>query len=695
MVILVSSASIYLWYLIFSHQFQVGYVFRYTSRDLGLGYLFSAFWAGQEGSFLFWALMIALLGIALMRTAQHLESYSMAILNIVQAGFLIILIKASPFSVTAGIPPDGAGLNPLLQNPWMVIHPPILFLGYAAVTLPFVIALAAILKHDFQQWVKIAFPWTLFASVTLGSGIIIGGFWAYEVLGWGGYWGWDPVENSSLIAWIVVLALFHSLIITRRNSALQKTSLALAIISFVLVLYATFLTRSGILADFSVHSFQDLGINNYLIIYMAVSLIFSLGLLVYHKDRIPNVKLKLSEFTKESALIGSLFMLLLSAATILIGTSSPIISSILGQPSQVQTGFYNTLNMPIAILMVILLSIAPLLSWKKENIRGIIRRNALPLVIFHLALIVSYFIGLTSSRAILLLSFSASAIVSNVIVFSRKSQTSIKSIAGPLTHLGFGLLLVGIVISGYFSENERGVLTKGQKAKILDISLSYEKNFTSPDGKNGILINVEDSSKVYTARPRLYYNESTRNEMREPDVHRSLFSDVYISPLQKMENQKESSNNLMQIKKGQKKLYAGFEFEFLSFEMNSHQNEGGILVGANIIIRNENKEYEITPAISMAGKDRKSIPADLHLADHRNVRIVLAGINADQKLITLQIHGLNKESEKDNNSEVDTKVLVEVSRKPFMNVLWLGSIILTIGTAIAFYRRWEHLNDKN
>jgi len=240
MTALIGIASIYLWYLIFTHQFQVDYIYRYTSRELGLGYLVSAFWAGQEGSFLFWALMIAVMGLAFMRSARQFESYAMFFLNIVQAAFIILLIKASPFALLEKVPPEGAGLNPLLQNPWMVIHPPILFLGYAAVTLPFVIALAALVRREFEGWVRIAFPWALFSSVTLGAGIIIGAYWAYEVLGWGGYWGWDPVENSSLIAWLAILAFFHGLIITRKSGALHKTNFFLAISAFSLVLYATF-----------------------------------------------------------------------------------------------------------------------------------------------------------------------------------------------------------------------------------------------------------------------------------------------------------------------------------------------------------------------------------------------------------------------------------------------------------------------
>jgi cytochrome c-type biogenesis protein CcmF len=208
---MITFASAYLYYLIFNHQFQVKYIYQYSSRDLPFGFLLSSFWAGQEGSFLLWTLFLSWLGVVFIKTSNQFENYGMFFMNLVQAFFLLVLIKASPFETHAGgaIPPDGAGLNPLLQNFWMVIHPPILFIGYAAATFPFAIALAALVRNNFTKWVSQALPWVLSVSITLGAGIIIGAFWSYETLGWGGYWGWDPVENSSLIPWLTSLALFH------------------------------------------------------------------------------------------------------------------------------------------------------------------------------------------------------------------------------------------------------------------------------------------------------------------------------------------------------------------------------------------------------------------------------------------------------------------------------------------------------
>ncbi|MEJ2543480.1 MAG: cytochrome c biogenesis protein CcsA, partial [Calditrichaceae bacterium] len=253
-VILIVIASAYLFYLFITYQFQYTYVYGYSSRDLPLGFLISSFWAGQEGSFLFWILMNAFLGFIFIKTSKKYETSGMFFFSLIQLFFLAILIKASPFETFNQIPPDGSGLNPLLQNFWMVIHPPILFIGYAAAAFPFVLAISSLLKKDFDGWVKHALPWTVFTSLTLGAGIILGAFWAYETLGWGGYWGWDPVENSSLIPWLTVLALLHGLLVQNMKGSLKKTNYFLSTITFILVIYATFLTRSGVLSDFSVHS---------------------------------------------------------------------------------------------------------------------------------------------------------------------------------------------------------------------------------------------------------------------------------------------------------------------------------------------------------------------------------------------------------------------------------------------------------
>ncbi len=277
--VMVASAALLI--LIVKHQFQFHYVWSYSSRDLPLGLLMSTFFAGQEGSFLLWALMTILIGVVLMPyTEKHgYEKEVMPIFTLIGSFLLLLTITKNPFALidAAVIPADGRGLNPLLQNFWMQIHPPVLFAGFAAVSVPFAWAVGALIKKQHQEWIDRAFPWVVGGSMILGMGIMLGGYWAYETLGWGGWWGWDPVENSSLLPWIVCTALVHSMLVQKRTKGLMMTNYVLAIITFVLVLYSTFLTRSGVLGDASVHSFVDPGRLPYTLLVLFMFMFIDIG----------------------------------------------------------------------------------------------------------------------------------------------------------------------------------------------------------------------------------------------------------------------------------------------------------------------------------------------------------------------------------------------------------------------------------
>lgn len=267
MVIILSSAL--LLYLILSNNFQIYYVYEYSSSDLSLAYLVSAFWAGQQGSFLLWILMTAILGLFLLQRNYREEPVLLSTISFFHIFIGIILWMDSPFAYIWEvfqnvpenfIPADGAGLNPLLLDPWMIIHPPVLFLGYAAAIIPFGFALSAIIYRDYHQWVRgKSFYWSLFATLFLGAGTILGAYWAYITLGWGGYWAWDPVENSSLIPWLSMMALFHGFLVYNRTRAYNRLNLFLAILTWFFVIWGTYCTRSGIFAQedlqVSVHTF--------------------------------------------------------------------------------------------------------------------------------------------------------------------------------------------------------------------------------------------------------------------------------------------------------------------------------------------------------------------------------------------------------------------------------------------------------
>ncbi|MEL7061935.1 MAG: cytochrome c biogenesis protein CcsA, partial [Acidobacteriota bacterium] len=246
--IVLSSAILLL--ALWRRDFRIEYVYQYSGLDLAGHFQLAAFWAGQKGSFLIWLLWGALLGLPLRRSAGRDEPAVMWVYTLTLFGLLFILVRENPFVLLPETPADGAGLNPLLQDNWMVIHPPIMFIGYAATAIPFSFALAALWKRDTSNWATRAFPWALGGFLVLGLAIMLGGYWAYETLGWGGYWGWDPVENASLIPWLLSVVLVHGLFLERSQGRFRKANLILATLAYLSVLYGTFLTRSGVLADF-------------------------------------------------------------------------------------------------------------------------------------------------------------------------------------------------------------------------------------------------------------------------------------------------------------------------------------------------------------------------------------------------------------------------------------------------------------
>ena len=344
--------------LIVKHQFQFNYIWAYSSRDLPLGLLMSTFYAGQEGSFMLWTVMVAVVGIVLLLYTQKHDNERevMGVYTSILSFLLMLLIVKNPFAPIEGdvIPADGRGLNPLLQNFWMQIHPPILFLGFASMAPPFALALGALLRRRYQDWVTSSLPWVVGGSMVLGLGISLGGFWAYETLGWGGWWGWDPVENASLIPWLISVALIHTMITQRRTKGLMMTNFILAILAFVLVLYSTFLTRSGVLGEASVHSFVDPGRFSFtlLVLFMFAYIDGGLALLF-------------GRFTKWGRSLFERFhgwKLMALTYLIVIGPSIPVFGQVIGDVVPVFEEMIAGSNPVLYIILYPLLGLAHLLN---------------------------------------------------------------------------------------------------------------------------------------------------------------------------------------------------------------------------------------------------------------------------------------------------------------------------------------------
>ncbi len=363
----------------FQNDFSIAYIFHHSNRDLPAPYKFATLWSGQEGSLLFWSLLLSAYGLVLRlryKTDTRLFAYASVVIAAVQIFFLLLLnFAAHPFAIMQGsLPADGSGLNPLLQYPEMVIHPPMLYLGYVGFTVPFAFALSAlIMRYPGEKWIHITRRWTMVTWGFLTCGIFLGAHWAYSVLGWGGYWGWDPVENASLMPWLTGTAFLHSVMMQEKRGMLKTWNMWLIFSTFMLSIFGTFLTRSGVVS--SVHAFAQSSIGDWFVAFLA--LIFATCVFFYVKNRThlrSEHKLE-SLVSRESSFLFNNLLLLVACFTVLWGTLFPVLSEwVQGNKVTVGPPFFNRVNIPVALLLLLLTALGPLLAWRKTSTESL-RRN--------------------------------------------------------------------------------------------------------------------------------------------------------------------------------------------------------------------------------------------------------------------------------------------------------------------------------
>jgi len=365
----------------FADDFSIAYIFHHSNRDLPGPYKFATLWSGQEGSLLFWSLLLASYGLVLRlrhKTDQRLFAYASVIIAAVQIFFLLLLnFAAHPFAIMQGqLPADGNGLNPLLQYPEMVIHPPMLYLGYVGFTIPFAFALGAlIMRYPGEKWIHITRRWTMVTWGFLTIGIFLGAHWAYSVLGWGGYWGWDPVENASLMPWLTGTAFLHSVMMQEKRGMLKIWNMWLIFATFGLSIFGTFLTRSGVVS--SVHAFAQSAIGNWFVAFLAVIAVTCTYCFFKNKSHLRSEHKLESLVSRESSFLFNNLLLLLACFTVLWGTLFPILSQLV-QGTKVTVGppFFNKVNVPVALLLLLLTAVGPLLAWRKTSLESL-KRNFL------------------------------------------------------------------------------------------------------------------------------------------------------------------------------------------------------------------------------------------------------------------------------------------------------------------------------
>jgi cytochrome c-type biogenesis protein CcmF len=404
-------ASVALWKGLVSHDFNIEYVASYTSRNLPPYYIFSAFWAGQKGSLLFWGVVLSLFASAAQlltpRRYAHLMPYVAGVTSAVIAFFVSVMIfAADPFERLAFTPADGRGLNPQLQNVGMVIHPPMLYLGYISITIPFAFAVAALLSRRLDVgWIHAIRKWTLLSWLFLSIGITLGMWWAYVELGWGGYWAWDPVENASFLPWLTMTAFLHSVMIQEKRGMLKRWNFGLIIGTFLLSIFGTFITRSGVIA--SVHSFTQSNVGYFFLAFLVVACILAFTLL-YTRWSLLQAEVQLeSVLSREAAFLFNNLLFVGIAFSVLWGTLFPILSELVkGSKITVGPPFFNRVNVPLGLLLLGLTGIGPLIAWRKASTANLRRQFIAPVTLGVLTLGALLVLGVRDLYAVMALALA-------------------------------------------------------------------------------------------------------------------------------------------------------------------------------------------------------------------------------------------------------------------------------------------------
>src|SRR5579863_2508145 len=553
----------------FQNDFTIAYIFHHSNRDLSAPYKFATLWSGQEGSLLFWSLLLAAYGFVLRlryKTDPRLFAYASVVLAGVQVFFLLLLnLAANPFGILEGpVRADGSGLNPLLQYPEMVIHPPMLYLGYVGFTVPFAFALGAlIMRYPGEKWIHITRRWTMVTWIFLTCGVFLGAHWAYSVLGWGGYWGWDPVENASLMPWLVGTAFLHSVMMQEKRGMLKVWNMWLVFAAFWLAILGTFLTRSGIIS--SVHAFAQSSIGDWFAVFLAITFAVFLFFFLKNRSHLRSEHKLESLISRESSFLFNNLLLLLACFTVLWGTWFPKISELVqGNKVTVGAPFYNKVNIPVALLLLLLTAVGPLLAWRKTSFESLKRNFLWPTVV---ALAVALFVMFTPQRwgsifgmkpwhdisyfyslmTILLSALVASTVASEFYrggrVISEKTGQGIfasmvqlthrntRRYGGYVVHFGVAVVLIGFSGSAVNQEKEMD-MGYGDKMTIGNYDLIC-RSYTQDENANqfsewAILDVYQGGQKIDTMTPQRLVYKASQQPSTKPDIRSTFKEDLYL-----------------------------------------------------------------------------------------------------------------------------------------------------------------------
>lgn len=734
-----------LYTIIQNHYYEYQYAWKHSSNSLPSEYMLSCFWEGQEGSFLLWIFWEAFLGLLVLVSVNKWTNWVMGVVALCQVVLCSMLlgieipgyvIGSSPFNLLrqskemAGAPifqlpnylekiKDGNGLNPLLQNYWMVIHPPTLFLGFASLVMPFAYALAALARKEYDEWIKPALPWALFGLMVLGTGIMMGGMWAYESLNFGGYWAWDPVENASLIPWLFLAAGTHALLIARATGHSLKAAFLFIILAFLMVLYATFLTRSGILGDTSVHAFTDLGMSGQLLIFLLIFVFLALGLYLIRYREIPTPEKEQAFYSREFWMFVGALLLLLSAIQVVFTTSYPVFNKVLGTSLAAPTNvvhFYNSIQLPIAVFVALLTALAQYLrfktsSWKQYRLTLLIHL----LGALVLTAVSAWYMEIAEPMMMLLLLAGYYALVANAGYAIQVMKGRLKMAGASIAHLGFGMMLVGIVFSGYkqrvISLNQTGqslgfdtkdsrqnkenfenvYLERGKPAQMDEYRITYlGDSVVEPNHFYKVQYELMDVGGQVKETFRLYPNVQFNPKMglvKNPDTRHYLTHDVFthvtFAPDRSQETDADKFGDPIeyQLKAGDSVLMANNSlliFEGINKNVSQAESnglKGEIMVGAKLRIRTLNGDIQAQPLyIIMEG----NVYSPEFTVENAGLKMQFKEIDPSTGKCTFRVA-----EEKTSDDFIIMKAIVF----PGINLLWVGTVIMVIGFMLALLNR--------
>ena len=738
----VSGVMVLIYYLIHGHFFEYYYIWQHSNTILPIKYMWACLWEGQEGSFLIWSFWHVVLCFILIRKAGKWESpvmFTMMLIQVFLASMLLglefngIKIGSNPFVLLRDHPDfanlpfikfpdylskikDGRGLNPLLQNYWMVIHPPTLFLGFAATAIPFAYAIAGLLTNRVKEWISPALPWSLFGIMILGTGILMGGAWAYESLSFGGFWAWDPVENASLVPWLTLVGGTHIILVYKKNQTSLTSAFVLIILTFLLILYSTFLTRSGILGDTSVHAFTDLGMKGQLLLYMAFFIILGVFLMIKRRKEIKAPVHEDDQLSsREFWMFMGMLILVISAVQITITTSIPVINKVFGTkmaPPADAVDFYNSWQVPLAVIIALLIAISQFFKWKKSDVKAVFKQLALSaLIAAVITTAYEIYFGFNRIQFTLLLFTSLWAITANIDYFLRVLKGKNSHAGASIAHVGIGMILLGALISNTekqiisqnrlavdlgkdFPNKENILLYEGDTLSMGEyfvtykgrkkegINLFYEVEYFKPETDKGLV-------KQFSLFPTVQLNERMGNVSEPATQHfpdRDIYTHVTYAEMDDMKNADEKSG----YKEGKK-----YELAI-----------GDTFTTSNSLVILEALDKNVDKKSLMLGDEDIAVKAMLRIMDvNKQIHFaspvfVLRGNNFFSKADENELLGLrfnfNKIIPNENKIELEVEEKESNSREfiimkaiifPHINILWVGCILMGIGTWIAIIKR--------